>query len=189
MRLHNLKAPKGANRNRKRVGRGESSGWGKTSGTGHGGQKSRSGKGKPRPGFEGGQTPMYRRMPKRGFTNIFAKQWAEVNVDLLGSRFPAGTTVDLEAMRAAGLASRRDDGFRVLGRGEISHALTVSANHFSAAAREKLETAGGKAILVAVGKKPEAAAAPAPAAAESAAPEKASEETAASESDEGGQEG
>ena len=119
MRLHTLKAPRGANRSAKRVGRGESSGWGKTSGTGQGGQGTRSGGGKPRPGFEGGQTPMYRRMPKRGFVNIFAKQWAEVNVDLLAKHFEEGTKIDIAAMRSKGLAAKKSDGFRVLGRGDI----------------------------------------------------------------------
>jgi len=157
MRLHNLKAPKGHNRSRKRVGRGESSGWGKTASRGMGGQKSRSGTGKPRPGFEGGQTPMYRRMPKRGFVNKFAKNWAEVNVDLLAKRFGDGATIDLAIMRDAGLASKKHDGFRVLGRGEISHALQIEADHFSATAKQKIEAAGGKATVVVAGAKTAAA--------------------------------
>lgn len=147
MRLHNLPAPEGANRKRRRVGRGESSGWGKTAGLGQGGQKKRSGKGKPKPGFEGGQMPMYRRLPKRGFTNIFAKRWAEVNVDILSKYFPANTEVTLESLRAAGLAARKHDGVRILGRGDLEHALIVTADHFSASAREKIEAAGGKALL------------------------------------------
>lgn len=145
MNLHNLKAPDGANRSRKRVGRGESSGYGKTAGKGHKGQKSRTGKGKPRAGFEGGQLPMYRRMPKRGFTNVFAKQWAQVNLDVLARHFSSGETVDMTALRRAGLARKRDDGVKILGRGELPHALTVRANHFSAAAKQKIEAAGGQA--------------------------------------------
>jgi large subunit ribosomal protein L15 len=146
MQLHDLKAPKGANRKHKRVGRGESSGWGNTAGSGHKGQRARTGKGKPRPGFEGGQMPMYRRMPKRGFTNIFAKSWAAVNVDTLAKRFEAGATVNLEALRKAGLAKKKADGVRILGRGEIGHALTVEADHFTRAARQKIEAAGGKVV-------------------------------------------
>ncbi len=152
MQLHDLKAPKGANRKRKRIGRGESSGWGKTSGRGQGGQGQRSGKGKPGLGFEGGQMPMYRRMPKRGFVNIFRKSWAEINIDTLAKRFADGAKVDLEVLRQAGLAKKKSDGVRVLGRGEISHALTIEANHFTATAREKIESAGGTAIG---GKQPE----------------------------------
>ena len=147
MRLHDLKAPKGANKKPKRVGRGESSGQGKTAGAGHGGQKSRSGKGKPRLGFEGGQMPMYRRMPKRGFNNSrFAKVWAEVNVDILAARFEAGAEVDLAAARKVGLATNRDEGLRVLGRGEITHALTIKAAHVTASAKKKIEAAGGSIV-------------------------------------------
>ena len=89
---------------------------------------------------------MFRRMPKRGFVNAFARRWAEVNIDTLAHRFPAGSTVDIEAMRRSGLASTSVDGFRVLGRGDIAHALVVKADHFSASARQKIEAAGGKAI-------------------------------------------
>lgn len=160
MRLHDLSAPKGANKKRKRVGRGESSGWGKFSGRGSGGTGQRSGRGKPAPGFEGGQTPMYRRMPKRGFTNIFAKPWAVVNLDLLASYFGAGATVNMETLRKAGLAAKKDAGVRVLGRGEIGHALTVEAHHFSASAKKKIEAAGGKAIVVEAARKAAAEAEP-----------------------------
>ncbi len=146
MQLHDLRAPKGANRKRKRVGRGEASGWGKTAGRGQGGQGQRSGKGKPGLGFEGGQMPMYRRMPKRGFVNIFRKSWAEVNVDTLAKHFAAGAKVDLEVLRKAGLAKKKSAGVRILGRGEISHALTIEADHFTAKAREKITAAGGKAM-------------------------------------------
>ena len=159
MQLHDLKAPKGANKKPKRVGRGESSGQGKTAGRGHKGQHARTGKGKPGLGFEGGQMPMFRRMPKRGFVNIFAKHWAEINVDSLATRFPAGSQVDLAALRKAGLASQRCEGMRVLGRGELAHALVVTADHFTAEARRKIEAAGGQAIS-------RTPSAPAPAAAE-----------------------
>src|SRR5687767_6190226 len=142
MRLHDIKVPRGATQVRKRVGRGESSGMGKTSGKGGKGQTARTGKGKPRRGFEGGQTPMYRRMPKRGFTNIFAKKWAEVNVDTLAKYFQAKAEVTLAALQAAGLAPRYADGMRVLGRGEIKHALSITADHFSASAKEKIEASG-----------------------------------------------
>ena len=145
MRLHQLKAPEGANRKRKRIGRGESSGHGKTAGRGGKGQTARTGKGKPGRGFEGGQVPMYRRMPKRGFRNIFAIATVAYNVDILAEHFPAGSTVDLEILRDKGLARRQDLSFRVLGRGELTHVLHVSAHHFSASAKEKLEAAGGSA--------------------------------------------
>jgi len=161
MRLNDLKAPVGANKKRKRVGRGESSGHGKTAGRGGKGQTARTGKGKPRRGFEGGQMPMYRRMPKRGFVNAFAIPVVEINVDTLADRFQAGATVDLKALRAQGLATTRDHGVRVLGRGEIKYAITVKANHFSASAKAKIEAAGGQAIdLAPVAKSAEA---PAPA--------------------------
>ncbi len=148
MRLHNLPAPKGGNKKRKRLGRGEASGRGKTSGKGMKGQKSRTGKGKPRAGFEGGQVPMYRRMPKRGFTNVFRKKFAVINVDTLGGKFDSGATVDLEAARAAGLATKTDVGLRIIGRGELSHALTVTADHVSESAREKIEKAGGSVTVI-----------------------------------------
>lgn len=145
MRLHELKAPKGAKHRKRRIGRGESSGWGKTSGRGMNGQGQRSGTGKPGPGFEGGQVPMYRRMPKRGFVNIFAKRWAEVNVDILAEHFSAGAEVNLALLKEKGLASNRADGVRVLGRGDLGHVLKVEAAHFTASARSKIEAAGGTA--------------------------------------------
>jgi large subunit ribosomal protein L15 len=148
MRLSDLHAPDGANRKRKRVARGESSGHGKTAGRGGKGQTARTGKGKPRRGFEGGQMPMFRRMPKRGFTNIFAKSWAVVNLDTLAQHFGSGSQIDLEALHAAGLAAKTVDGFRVLGRGELQYALTIKADHFSASAKQKIEAAGGKALDV-----------------------------------------
>jgi large subunit ribosomal protein L15 len=149
MRLHNLPAPEGANKKSKRVGRGESSGHGKTAGRGGKGQTARTGKGKPGRGFEGGQMPMYRRMPKRGFVMPFAKKWTEVNVDVLANRFPAGATVDFAALVSLGLASKNYDGFRVIGRGELTHALNVTANHFSASAKQKIEAAGGTTVEIA----------------------------------------
>ncbi len=145
MRLCSLKAPAGANKKRKRVGRGESSGHGKTAGRGGKGQTARTGKGKPGHGFEGGQMPMYRRMPKRGFVAPFAPNWVEVNLDVLESHFAAVASVDFAALVAAGLASKNADGFRVLGRGELSRALNVTADHFSASAKQKIEAAGGTA--------------------------------------------
>ena len=148
MQLHNLRAPAGANRKRKRVGRGESSGWGKTAGRGHKGQGARSGKGKPGPGFEGGQNPMYHRMPKRGFTNIFAKNWAEVNLDMLVKFFGADDVINLESLRAVGLAKNRDAGVRILGRGELTIALKVEASHVTAGAKKKIEAAGGSITIV-----------------------------------------
>ena len=148
MQLHNLRAPAGANRKRKRVGRGESSGWGKTAGRGHKGQGARSGKGKPGPGFEGGQNPMYRRMPKRGFTNIFAKNWAEVNLDMLTKFFGADDVINLESLRAVGLAKNRDAGVRILGRGDLTVALKIEASHVTAGAKKKIEAAGGSITIV-----------------------------------------
>ncbi len=149
MYLHTLKAPVGANKKRKRVGRGESSGHGKTAGRGGKGQTARTGKGKPGRGFEGGQMPMFRRMPKRGFANIFAKKWAVVNLDMLAKHFKSGSSVDLGALVGVGLGSKNMDGVRVLGRGEISYPLTVTANHFSATAKQKIEAAGGKTVEIA----------------------------------------
>ena len=146
--LHNLKAPEGATKKRKRIGRGESSGHGKTGGRGGKGQTARTGKGKPRFGFEGGQVPMYRRMPKRGFVNIFAIDAVAINLDMLVAHFPAGATVDLEALRNAGLARKTTEAFRVLGRGEVTHKLKIVADHFTASAKEKLEAAGGEALWV-----------------------------------------
>lgn len=150
MQLYDLNAPEGANRARKRIGRGESSGWGKFSGRGSGGQKSRRGTGKPGPGFEGGQTPMYRRMPKRGFVNAFAKNYAEVNLDVLTRFFESGAEVNMESLRAVGLARNTTDGIRILGRGELEYPLNISATHFTAAAKKKIEAAGGTATEIAL---------------------------------------
>ena len=141
MEMHNLgPAVKGKNRNR--VGRGIGSGNGKTAGKGHKGQKARTG-GKIRRGFEGGQTPLYRRIPKRGFNNIFSIDYATVNVSDL-ERFEDGTVVNMELLLAEGVVRKELAGLKVLGNGNLTHKLTVEAKKFSNAAKEKIEAAGGK---------------------------------------------
>lgn len=142
MKLNELSPAPGARKVRFRVGRGLGSGNGKTSGKGQKGQKSRSGGG-VRTGFEGGQMPIYRRLPKRGFKNIFANVYAEVNVDTL-NRFEDGTTVDAVALVEAGVLKNIQDGVRVLGNGELTKKLTVVANGFTKSAEEKITAAGGK---------------------------------------------
>ena len=144
MNLFEQNAPAGATKKRKRIGRGESSGQGKTAGRGGKGQTARTGKGKPAAGFEGGQMPMYRRMPKRGFVNKFRIACAELNLDILGQAFPAQSEVNLEVCQALGLARGRDQRLRVLGRGEINHAVVVRAHHVTGSARAKIEAAGGR---------------------------------------------
>ena len=146
MKLHELKAPAGSSRNRNRRGRGTATGQGKTGGRGMNGQKSRSGGG-VRLGFEGGQMPLYRRIPKRGFTNVWAKEYAEVNVEKLNA-FEAGTVVTEEMLKEAGIISKIKDGVKVLGRGELNTSLTVQAHKFSKSAVEKIESAGGKAEVI-----------------------------------------
>lgn len=146
MKIHELGAPVGANKDVKRVGRGHGSGNGKTAGKGHKGQNARSGGG-VRPGFEGGQMPMTRRIPKRGFNNIFAVKAATVNVSDL-ERFNDGVVVDTELLKASGLVKRTANGIKVLGNGELTKNLTVKANAFSASAKEKIEKAGGKAEVM-----------------------------------------
>jgi len=141
--LSNLKAPKGANKRNKRVGRGESSGHGKTSGRGHKGQLARSG-GSSRPGFEGGQTPLQRRLPKKGFVNPTRVEYQVVNVSDLAV-FEAGSVVDIGAMHEKGLVRNARDRVKILGNGDIAKNMTVKASKFSASAREKIEKAGGKA--------------------------------------------
>ncbi len=148
MYLSKIKAPKGANKKLKRVGRGESSGHGKTSTRGGKGQTARKGNSKPRLGFEGGQMPMYRRLPKRGFKNIHAHEYAVVNVGTLERVFDNGATVDTAALRSAGLTNGRFDGVRVLGDGELKKKLTVKAQGFTASAKQKIEAAGGTAEIV-----------------------------------------
>lgn len=142
MKLNELSPPKGARKARKRLGRGVASGWGKTAGRGNKGQKARSGGG-VRPGFEGGQMPVHRRLPKRGFTNIFAKKIAAINVRDL-ARFEAGAVVDVNALKEAKLVKGHVDGVKILGHGEISNAITVKADQWSESAKEKIEKAGGK---------------------------------------------
>jgi len=141
MELGHLKPKKGARHAKKRVGRGPGSGHGKTSGRGEKGQKSRSGFHRM-VGFEGGQMPLHRRLPKRGFTNIFKKEIAVVNVSEL-ERFDDGATVDEPALREAGLIRGRADGIKILGDGKLTKKLTVHADKFSAGARRQIETAGG----------------------------------------------
>lgn len=142
MMMHELGPAYGATTTKKRVGRGTGSGLGKTAGKGHKGQKARSG-GSIRRGFEGGQTPLYRRIPKRGFTNHFATEYATINVSDL-ERYEAGTTVNIEMLLADGVIRKELDGLKVLGNGELTKKLTVEAKKFTAQAKEKIEAAGGK---------------------------------------------
>ena len=142
MKLHELSPAEGSKKAVKRLGRGPASGQGKTAGKGQKGQKSRSGYSR-RPGFEGGQMPLQRRLPKRGFNNIFATEYAIVNVSDLEKRFEAGATVDAESLVASGLIKKTLDGIKVLGKGEITKALTVKADKVSEAAKAKIEAAGG----------------------------------------------
>ncbi len=144
--LSNLRAPKKANRNRKRVGRGMGSGHGKTSTRGHKGQGSRSGSSLMR-GFEGGQMPLHRRLPKRGFTNIFRTEYTVLNLSRLEDLNESELT--LEAFIAKGLLAKRGELLKILGNGELTKALTVHAHKFSKSAQEKIEKAGGKAVVVA----------------------------------------
>lgn len=146
MKLHELSPAVGSTKVAKRVGRGSASGTGKTAGKGHKGQNARSGGG-VRIGFEGGQMPLQRRIPKRGFNNIFADKIVAVNVDAL-DRFEDGATVDAEALRNAGLIAKSFDGVKILGSGELKKKLTVKANAFSESAKTKIEAAGGKAEVI-----------------------------------------
>jgi len=141
--LHNLGPRKGATSARKRVGRGPGSGLGKTSGKGHKGQQSRSGY-SGQLGREGGQMPLHRRLPKRGFTNIFRKEWNVVPVEALERLFAAGSTVDAEALAKAGLLKRKGVDVKVLGTGDLKKSLTVVAHQFTEGARKKIEAAGGR---------------------------------------------
>ncbi|MGG4096416.1 50S ribosomal protein L15 [Paenibacillus lautus] len=146
MKLHELSPAPGSRKERKRVGRGTSSGTGKTSGRGHKGQNSRSGGG-VRPGFEGGQNPLYRRLPKRGFVNPTRKEYAIVNIEELNS-FAAGTEVTPEVLVESGIVNNTKSGIKILGNGEITVSLTVKANKFSQSAVEKIEAAGGKTEVI-----------------------------------------
>ena len=146
MKLHELSPAFGSTKANWRKGRGPGSGNGKTAGKGHKGQNARSGGG-VRPGFEGGQMPLARRIPKRGFNNIFAAKMAAVNVSSL-EIFKEGTEVDAELLLASGLVKNIDNGVKILGNGEITKNLTVKADAFSASAKEKIEKAGGKAEVM-----------------------------------------
>lgn len=146
MRLHELTPAEGSTTKRKRLGRGIGSGTGKTAGKGHKGQKARSGGG-VRLGFEGGQNPLYRRLPKRGFKNFNRKEFAVVNLSDL-SAFAAGTEIDSVTLFEAGIVKNAKDGIKILGNGEITVQLTVKANKFSQSAVEKIEAAGGKTEVI-----------------------------------------
>jgi large subunit ribosomal protein L15 len=146
MKLSELKPPEGARKKRKRIGRGEGSGHGGTSTKGHKGYKARSG-GKRSPGFEGGQMPLQRRLPKRGFKNPFRKEWEIVNLRDL-AEFSEGTIVDMERLKASGFVKKAGGPVKILGEGEITRPLTVRAHGFSLSAKKKIETAGGKAEVI-----------------------------------------
>ncbi|HZW35510.1 MAG: 50S ribosomal protein L15 [Deltaproteobacteria bacterium] len=147
MKLSELRPAKGATSAKKRVGRGQGSGLGQTSGRGHKGLRARSGGG-TKPGYEGGQMPLQRRLPKRGFTNPFRKEYAVVNVKDL-NRFDAGTVVDVDALRAAGLVNKVLDGVKLLADGEVNRPLTVKVDKASRAATEKIVAAGGTLEVIA----------------------------------------
>jgi len=144
MKIHELSPAPGSNKPVKRIGRGPASGQGKTAGKGHKGQKARAGRGM-RPGFEGGQMPLQRRLPKRGFNNIFAKEIAIVNIGALNDAFEAGATVDAAALIESGLVKKELDGIKILGNGELTKALNIKASAFSKEAKAKIEAAGGTA--------------------------------------------
>lgn len=146
MKLHELKAAEGSTKNRKRRGRGTATGQGKTGGRGMNGQNSRSGGG-VRLGFEGGQMPLYRRLPKRGFTNIWGTVYTTINVEDL-NKFEAGTVITPELLEESGLVKQVKDGIKVLGNGDLNNSITVKAQKFSKTAIEKIEAAGGKAEVI-----------------------------------------
>lgn len=147
--LNNLRAPEGATHKKKRLGRGQGSGLGKTSGRGNKGQKSRSGYSRKR-GFEGGQMPLHRRLPKRGFTNIFKREWAEVNLVQLEELFEVGASVTPEVLVEKGVVRKSlIKSIAVLGKGELSKSLSITAHRFSESAKNKIEAAGGKAEVIA----------------------------------------
>ena len=145
MKLHDLSPAAGSSKERKRIGRGPASGQGKTAGKGHKGQKARSGS--PRPGFEGGQMPLYRRIPKRGFTCINHKDIVAINVSVL-DRFEDGAEVTVDTLVECGIVKNPRDGVKILGNGELTKKLTVKANAFSKSAVEKIEALGGKAEVI-----------------------------------------
>ncbi len=146
MRLHDLSPVEGSKKEAKRIGRGHGSGQGKTAGKGHKGQKARAGRGM-RIGFEGGQMPLQRRVPKRGFNNIFAKNIVSVNVGTL-EKFDNGTVVNVEALVAAGIVKNSFDGVKILGNGNLTKKLTVQVSAYSESAKAKIEAAGGKAEVI-----------------------------------------
>jgi large subunit ribosomal protein L15 len=146
MKLHELQPAPGSTTAPKRLGRGTGSGLGKTSGKGHKGAKARSGGGKA-PGFEGGQMPLYRRLPKHGFVNIFSKTYATVNLSAL-ERFDNGAVVSAQVLKDAGVVKQVKDGIKILGGGELTKKLTVQATKFTASAKEKIEALGGKAEVI-----------------------------------------
>ncbi|MBR6593700.1 MAG: 50S ribosomal protein L15 [Clostridia bacterium] len=146
MKLHELSPAQGSAKARYRKGRGPGSGNGKTAGRGHKGQNARSGGG-VRPGFEGGQLPIYRRLPKRGFNNHFAKEYAIINVGRL-NEFDEGSVINVQTLLECGMINKALDGLKVLGNGELTKKLTVEASVFSATAKEKIEAAGGKAQVI-----------------------------------------
>ena len=146
MKLHELKPAAGSRKARKRIGRGPGSGTGKTAGRGHNGQKSRSGYSRMR-GFEGGQMPLHRRLPKRGFTNIFRTVCRIVNIERLNG-FAAGSVIDPDALQHAGLLKKGSNQIKILGNGDLNVALTVRAHRFTGAAARKIEAAGGKAEVI-----------------------------------------
>jgi len=146
MRLHDLRPAEGSTKSKKRVGRGTGSGLGTTAGRGMNGQNSRSGGG-VRPGFEGGQMPLFRRIPKRGFNNIFKKEWTVVNVETL-NRFEEGVEITPELLLETGIVSKIEYGIKILGDGELNKKLTVKANKFTQSAITKIEAAGGKAEVI-----------------------------------------
>ncbi len=147
MKLHELSPAAGSTKERKRIGRGPASGQGKTAGKGHKGQKARAGRGM-RPGFEGGQMPLQRRLPKRGFNNIFRTEMAIVNVAALEAAYAAGDTVTVDSLIEKGLVKKAPYGVKVLGYGDITKALTVQANAISESAKQKIEAAGGKTEVI-----------------------------------------
>ena len=145
--LNNLRPAKGSTHKKKRLGRGPGTGLGKTAGRGHKGQKSRSGY-SSKVGFEGGQMPLHRRLPKRGFTNIFKKQWNEVSLEALDRSFDANTEITPEVMHKRGIIKKAKHDIVVLGNGNISKALKISAHRFTKSAREKIEKAGGAITVI-----------------------------------------
>ena len=147
MKLHDLSPAAGSSKERKRIGRGPASGQGKTAGKGHKGQKARAGRGM-RPGFEGGQMPLQRRIPKRGFNNIFATEMAIANIAALDKYFDDGAPVTVDALIEKGIIKKTLDGVKILGQGELTKKLTVQANAFSDSAKSKIEAAGGKAEVI-----------------------------------------